>query len=70
MRPELRRLVSAWMVAATAVLAAGTGLWLPWYLAWPWSASLTRWDTRHAAASYFFFAVAVAFTWRYSMVIG
>jgi hypothetical protein len=69
-RPELRRLVSAWIVAAGAVLVAGTGLWLPWYLAWPWSASLTRWDARHTGVSYFLFAVAVAFTWRYSMVIG
>lgn len=69
-RPQIDRLVSAWVVAAGAVLMMAAGVWFPWYLAWPWAATLVRWDTRHAAAAYLLFCFAVVFTLRYSVLLG
>jgi hypothetical protein len=64
-----RRIVPGWIVTAGAVITA-TGLWLPWYLSWPFAAALTRWDARHVAASYLLFCFAAVFTFRYSVVLG
>jgi hypothetical protein len=64
-----RRIVTGWIVTSAAVITA-TGLWLPWYLSWPFAAALTRWDARHVAASYLLFCFAAVFTFRYSVVLG
>jgi hypothetical protein len=51
-RSAAEHLLSAWIILSGTVLLA-SGLWFPWYLAWPWAASLTRWDRRHRTASRF-----------------
>ncbi len=39
-RGDLSRVLRAWIVQSLFVLFVATGVWFPWYFAWPWTASL------------------------------
>jgi hypothetical protein len=67
-RADPRRWVTGWAILAGAlVIATGDGLF-PWYLAWPWSVTLVRWDRRYLGASLFLLALALFLTLRYAIL--
>jgi hypothetical protein len=39
-RGDLARVLRAWILQALFVVFVATGVWFPWYFAWPWTASL------------------------------
>jgi hypothetical protein len=69
-RADPDRISAAWIAVVCAILIGATGVCFPWYLAWPWSASLARWDRRRAITSYVLLGCAVVLTLRYSIVAG
>jgi alpha-1,6-mannosyltransferase len=66
LRPELPRLVSAWVAVALAVLLTASGICFPWYLAWSWPVLLTRWDKNHVTTSLGVLAFAIFLTLLYT----
>jgi hypothetical protein len=64
---DARRALAAWLVVATVVFLAASGMWLPWYLSWIWIPALLRWDRWFATASGFAFCAAVLLTFWYSV---
>ncbi|HEX4406831.1 MAG TPA: hypothetical protein VH560_18460 [Polyangia bacterium] len=39
-RGDLTRVLRAWIIQSLFVVFVATGVWFPWYFAWPWTASL------------------------------
>jgi hypothetical protein len=67
LRPGIGRLVSAWVIAALVMLLTASGIWFPWYFAWPWTVLLTRWDRRHIGLSLALLPFAIFLTTLYSV---
>src|SRR5262249_36208081 len=61
-------LLNAWSMLSLGLIMFTLGVWLPWYLVWPWSVSLTRWDRWPLYTSMICFVLAIPLTMRYSYV--
>jgi hypothetical protein len=57
-RGDLSRVLRAWIVQSLCVLFVATGVWFPWYVAWPWTASLVLLRGRDLAFATVLFAAA------------
>jgi alpha-1,6-mannosyltransferase len=61
-------LLDAWSTLALGLLFCTLGIWYPWYLTWPWTVSLTRWDRWPLYLSFACLVLAIALMWCYSYV--
>jgi hypothetical protein len=59
---------TAWAVLSVALSFLLTGMPYPWYLIWPLSVSLTRWDRGHLALSAACLGMAVVWTMGYTVL--
>jgi hypothetical protein len=67
LRGDRNRLLTAWMIVASAVFLLTAGTWQPWYLSWVLGISLLCWERRSVAFSYVALCFAVALTLRYTV---
>jgi hypothetical protein len=61
-------LLNAWSTLSLGLIMFTLGVWFPWYMVWPWSVSLTRWDRWPLYTSMICFVLAIPLTLRYSYV--
>jgi hypothetical protein len=59
--------MTAWVVAAAAIVFAGTTLRFPWYLAWPLVPALAHWDERHRILITGVVVCSVMASWLYTV---
>jgi hypothetical protein len=57
-RGDLTRVLRAWIVQSLFVVFVATGVWFPWYFAWPWTASLVLLRGRDLVFAVVLFIVA------------
>ncbi|MDO8586249.1 MAG: glycosyltransferase family 87 protein [Armatimonadota bacterium] len=62
--------ITAWVVFSGYMALVTMGTRFPWYLAWPWMASLTRWDRTHSVLSSAFFLLGFLLSMYYGLRIG
>jgi hypothetical protein len=67
LRPGIAPLVSVWVLAALTVLLTASGVWFPWYFAWPWTVLLTRWSRAHVGLSLALLLYTAFLTTMYSV---
>jgi hypothetical protein len=61
--------LDAWAVLSGCLIVWTMGVIFPWYVVWPWTVLLTRWDRPRVLASAICLVLSFSQVWQYSFLI-